>query len=171
MPRDPTTWGEVSSAATSEGSTSDAGPSSVPQVSASVVDGEPTLVRVVSAHLGREAFDVTTTAADGTEALRLAREMRPAPTGPAPPHRALSRPVSRSANRNGSLTCRPAAVLPVVRPAGRPSGVPRRSDPARIWPGHKEGPLERGPDLRFYCAPSTGLEPVTVRLTVGCSAN
>ena len=32
-------------------------------------------------------------------------------------------------------------------------------------------PPEKGPDLRIRCAPASGLEPLTVRLTVGCSAN
>ena len=62
--------------AAGEGSTSDAGPSTVPRVRALVVDDEPALVRVVAAYLGREGFDVTT-AADGNEGLRVAREVRP----------------------------------------------------------------------------------------------
>ena len=41
-----------------------------------VVDDEPPLVRLVSAYLEREGFSVST-AADGHEALRLARERRP----------------------------------------------------------------------------------------------
>jgi CheY-like chemotaxis protein len=61
--------------ATREGSTSDAGLLPVPRVRALVVDDEPALVRVVAAYLEREGFDVT--AAEGNEALRLAREMRP----------------------------------------------------------------------------------------------
>jgi len=62
--------------ATREGSTSDADPSPVPRVRALVVDDEPALVRVVAAYLEREGFDVTT-AAEGHEALRLAREITP----------------------------------------------------------------------------------------------
>jgi DNA-binding response OmpR family regulator len=41
-----------------------------------VVDDEPPLVRLVSAYLEREGFSVST-AADGEEALRLARERQP----------------------------------------------------------------------------------------------
>jgi DNA-binding response OmpR family regulator len=52
------------------------GPSSAPRVRALVVDDEPSLVRVVAAYLEREGFDVTT-AADGHEALRLARQTPP----------------------------------------------------------------------------------------------
>ena len=64
--------------ATREGSTSDAGPVPVPapRVRALVVDDEPVLVRVVAAYLERAGFDVTT-AAEGHEALRLAREIGP----------------------------------------------------------------------------------------------
>lgn len=51
--------------------------SSVPVVvRALVVDDEPALVRVVAAYLEREGFEVRT-AADGFEALRLAREAEP----------------------------------------------------------------------------------------------
>jgi DNA-binding response OmpR family regulator len=46
------------------------------RVRALVVDDEPALVRVVAAYLEREGFDVTT-AGDGPEALRLARETGP----------------------------------------------------------------------------------------------
>jgi len=45
-------------------------------VRALVVDDEPALVRVVAAYLEHEGFDVRT-AADGFEALRLAREAEP----------------------------------------------------------------------------------------------
>jgi DNA-binding response OmpR family regulator len=47
-----------------------------PRPHALVVDDEPPLVRLVSAYLEREGFSVST-AADGEEALRLARERRP----------------------------------------------------------------------------------------------
>jgi len=50
------------------------GPSARPH--ALVVDDEPPLVRLVSAYLEREGFSVSS-AADGEEALRLARERRP----------------------------------------------------------------------------------------------
>ncbi len=46
------------------------------RVRALVVDDEPTLVRVVAAYLEREGFEVGT-AADGSAALRLARQTRP----------------------------------------------------------------------------------------------
>jgi DNA-binding response OmpR family regulator len=46
------------------------------RVHALVVDDEPALVRVVAAYLEREGFDVTT-AADGHEALKRARETHP----------------------------------------------------------------------------------------------
>lgn len=47
-----------------------------PRVRALVVDDEPALVRVVSAYLASEGFEVRS-AADGFEALRLAREAEP----------------------------------------------------------------------------------------------
>lgn len=59
-----------------EGPTTDAGPSGVPRIRALVVDDEPSLVRVVAAYLRREGFDVTT-AGDGHEALRVARQVHP----------------------------------------------------------------------------------------------
>ena len=61
---------------TPEGPTTHAGPSGAPRTRALVVDDEPSLVRVVAAYLQREGFDVTT-AADGHEALRVARQVRP----------------------------------------------------------------------------------------------
>lgn len=51
-------------------------PSLAARVRALVVDDEPALVRVVAAYLEREGFDVTT-AADGQDALRLARDTEP----------------------------------------------------------------------------------------------
>lgn len=51
-------------------------PGSPSRVRALVVDDEPALVRVVAAYLEREGFDVTT-AADGVEALELARTGAP----------------------------------------------------------------------------------------------
>ena len=53
-----------------------AGPPGPVVVRALVVDDEPALVRVVAAYLEREGFEVRT-AADGFEALRLAREAEP----------------------------------------------------------------------------------------------
>ncbi len=53
-----------------------AGPSGPVVVRALVVDDEPALVRVVAAYLEHEGFEVLT-AADGFEALRLAREAEP----------------------------------------------------------------------------------------------
>jgi DNA-binding response OmpR family regulator len=52
------------------------GPGTANRVRALVVDDEPALVRVVTAYLEREGFDVTT-AADGAEALDRAREVHP----------------------------------------------------------------------------------------------
>jgi len=61
-----------------EGATAPAAhrPTVAPRVRALVVDDEPALVRVVAAYLAREGFDVAT-AADGLEALALARETSP----------------------------------------------------------------------------------------------
>lgn len=52
------------------------GGETAPHPHALVVDDEPPLVRLVSAYLEREGFSVST-AADGEEALRLARERPP----------------------------------------------------------------------------------------------
>lgn len=59
-----------------EGETAASGSRPAPRIRALVVDDEPALVRVVAAYLDREGFEVTT-AADGNEALRLARETQP----------------------------------------------------------------------------------------------